>query len=87
MISQITASFRAGFARLPRDIQTQVRASYQLFKQNPNHRSLHFKEVAPGLYSARISRGYRTLGRRYEDTIVWFFVGPHDECDRLIGRR
>jgi hypothetical protein len=34
----------------------------------------------------RIGRGYRALGRRQGDTLVWFWIGTHDDYDRLIGR-
>jgi hypothetical protein len=36
------------------------------------------------VYSVRISRGYRALGRLDGSDMVWFWIGPHDEYDRLI---
>ncbi len=85
MISRLAPSFRACFDRLPVDAQTQARSSYRLFQDDPYHNSLHFKEVGPDIYSARVSRGYRVLGRRYGNTIIWFWIGTHAEYDRLIG--
>jgi hypothetical protein len=44
----------------------------------------HFKEVDPGLWSARITLQYRALGRRRGDLVVWFWIGTHREYEKLI---
>jgi hypothetical protein len=55
--------FWSCFDALPAAIQRQARKQYKLYRQNPNHPSLHFKELSPGLVSVRVSRNYRALGR------------------------
>ncbi len=87
MTSRTTSDFRTGLAKLPRDVQRAARASYLLFRDNPSHPSLHFKSVKglEGVYSVRISLGYRALGRRDGSTIVWFWIGSHDEYDKLLS--
>jgi hypothetical protein len=39
------------------------------------------------IYSVRIGIHYRALGVREGDDIVWFWVGSHDEYERLISQR
>ena len=33
---------------------------------------------------ARINRDYRVIGVMQGDTIIWFWIGPHDEYERLL---
>jgi hypothetical protein len=37
-------------------------------------------------YSIRIGLGYRALGTRFDDALVWYWIGPHAEYDRLISQ-
>jgi len=50
---------------------------------------LQFKQVHPSqpIYSARVGLGYRALGVRKGDLIVWFWIGSHSDYDRLVSRR
>jgi len=59
---------------------------HKLWRDNPAHPSLFFKRVKEGqpLYSVRIGLGYRTLGLLKADTVTWFWIGAHDEYDRLL---
>ena len=87
MNSCTTDRFRACFARLPQEIQRQAREAYTRFADNPSHPSLRFKKVhtAPSVYSVRISLEYRALGVRDGDTMIWFWIGPHSEYERLLA--
>jgi hypothetical protein len=75
------------FARLPGEVQEQARRAYQLWRTNPSLRGLHFKPIRghTGLYSVRVGRDWRALGRLQGDTITWFWIGSHAEYDGLIG--
>jgi len=86
MNSRINARFRKAYASLPDRIRQQARESYRLFKQNPRHPGLHFKRINATLpiYSVRVNLDYRALGLLRGDTIVWFWIGPHDEYDRIL---
>ena len=88
MISYTTDRFRKAYRRLPEQVREQAREAYRLFRQNPYHPSLRFKQVHPArpIFSARISRDYRVVGVREEDTIIWFWIGSHAEYDKLISR-
>ncbi len=88
MNSHTTAAFRKAFADLPAQVQQQARSAYRLFQQNPRHPSLRFRQVHPTLpiYSARVSRDYRAVCSRDGNTVVWFWIGHHDEYDALLAR-
>jgi hypothetical protein len=76
------------FADLPASAQRQGRDAYRLFRQNPAHPGLHFKQVHldPPLYSARVGIRYRAVGARDGDTVVWFWIGSHAEYDQLLAQ-
>ena len=75
-------------AKLPKDVRRQAREAYRLFRQNPNHPSLRFKKVhdTEPIYSARINIDYRTVGVLDGEEIVWFWIGPHGDYDKLLTR-
>lgn len=77
----------AGYRRLPKEVREQARKAYGLFRDNPAHPSLNFKQVHPTepIFSARISRGYRTVGVRTGDEIIWFWIGSHSDYDHLLS--
>ncbi|PYM10418.1 MAG: hypothetical protein DMF15_02180 [Verrucomicrobia bacterium] len=83
MKSLATAEFWRQFAGLPAEVQQNARKAYRLWVRNPQHNSLRFKKVGR-LWSVRISRGYRALGLFKDDTIHWFWIGPHDEYERIL---
>lgn len=68
-------------------IQQRAREAYKLFKQNPFHPSLRFKRVhqPEPVFSVRVTLDYRAVGVREGDTIVWFWIGPHAEYERLLS--
>ena len=82
-------SFWDAYHELPDRIKLQARHAYTLFQQNPDHPSLNFKPVGRrnSVYSVRISAQYRALGVMHQNDIVWFWIGPHHEYDRLLQRR
>jgi hypothetical protein len=88
--SHITADFRKLLAALPPDVRCRARSAYRRFIDNPRHPSLRFKQVhrSDRLVSVRISSDYRAVGaRRSPDEIVWFWVGAHEEYEKLLGGR
>ena len=87
MKSFTTERFRACLARLPEQIQKRALRSYRVFQKDPNHPGLHFKQVhtTKPVFSARVGLGYRALGVRDGDAIVWFWIGAHAEYDQLVS--
>jgi hypothetical protein len=84
--SHITSGFRGCFSNLPERIQKTARKSYLLWKKDPLHPSLSFKRVGKNTesYSVRIGIGWRALGIKDKDTMIWFWVGSHSEYNNLI---
>ena len=89
MNSRTSERFRLAFGRLPARVQTRARGAYRLFRLDPSHPSLRFKQVHPSrpIYSVRIGLAYRALGVRDGDEIIWFWIGSHADYDRLIDQR
>jgi hypothetical protein len=85
--SRADPSFWKLYRRLPRQVRQSAVKAYRLWRENPHHPSLRFKRVDPEepLYSVRISLDYRAVGWLEQDTIIWFWIGDHDDYDRLLG--
>jgi mRNA-degrading endonuclease RelE of RelBE toxin-antitoxin system len=87
MRSHITRRFRRALQGLPKQVQRQARASYRLFEHDPFHPSQYFKRVHPvqPIYSVRIGVDYRAVGVCQGDDIIWFWIGSHEDYDRLLS--
>jgi hypothetical protein len=86
MTSRTTRRFRQLLALLSPQTRRQAREAYQLFEQNPHHPSLHFKKVhaTRPIFSARVNQDVRAVGLLHEDVITWFWIGAHDDYERLL---
>jgi mRNA-degrading endonuclease RelE of RelBE toxin-antitoxin system len=84
--SKTTERFRKCFARLPEKVQSQTKRSFQLWQDDPRHPSINFKKIhnAKPIFSARVGLSYRTLGVKEEETIIWFWIGSHEDYNNLI---
>jgi hypothetical protein len=74
------------YAAAPDTTKAKIRAAYQLWSDNPDHPSLRFKKVhaSQPIYSARVDLDWRVLGVMEGDTMIWFWVGPHSEYERVL---
>jgi len=81
-------SFWETYENLHEHTRKQAKKSFELWKTNPFHPSLHFKCVneKEKIWSLRISKGHRSLCILENDLAIWFWIGNHDEYDRLIQR-
>jgi hypothetical protein len=86
MNSQTLPQFWKLYYRLPVDVQRRASKTYRIWRQNPETVGLHFKRVGSTrpVYSIRIGDYYRALGLLHGDTVTWFWIGRHDEYERLI---
>jgi len=67
--------------------KSESEGSYRLFVADPA--SVKFKAIkrlADGnqLCSARVTRDYRVLGVLVNDIVIWFWIGSHNNYERLI---
>jgi len=86
--SVTTEKFRLLYAAASRQRREQIRKAYKIWLENPDYPSLRFKKVSSKMpiYSARVDLDWRALGILKDDTIIWFWVGSHDEYDALLKK-
>jgi hypothetical protein len=80
-----SSRFWEAYDRLPPEVRELADAAFVLLKRDPRHPSLHFKKVGR-FWSARVGAHHRALAVEQEGDLLWFWIGRHDEYDRLIGR-
>lgn len=87
MNSRTRPSFWRAYANLDAPTKAAARRAYALFAENPGHPSLRFKKLGGHnqIWSVRVNEQYRALGERQGDTIVWAWIGTHNEFDKLFG--
>ena len=88
MKSQTTEEFRALLAAAPASVQAKAQGAYRLWSENPAHPSLRFKKVhnTLAIYSVRIDLDWRALGVLKQGVVIWFWIGPHSEYERLLPK-
>ena len=89
MRSHLTPEFRRLFSRLPSHVKQLARGSYDLWKVSPGHPGLQFKRVHPSkpIYSIRIGIGWRALGVKEDEVLVWFWIGSHSAYEKMLKRQ
>ncbi|WIG58279.1 MAG: hypothetical protein OJF49_001024 [Ktedonobacterales bacterium] len=85
--NRTTKQFRKLLANLPDDVQRQAKKAFKLYETNPGHPSLNFERLNTKgeYYSARANQQYRVLAKRKSDHMLWFWIGPHDEYEKLLS--
>jgi hypothetical protein len=58
--------------------------NFKLWQKNPSLKSLGFKKIKPDLWSVRAGSGFRALATFEDGRHLWFWIGAHDEYERLI---
>ena len=72
------------YEKLPAPVRALADKRFRLLKSDPMHTSLRFKTV--GRYrSVRVGPRFRALGVEVPDGVLWFWIGSHDEYNRLLG--
>ena len=86
MKSITTSQFWKLYDGLPEDVKNRADGTYELWQINPHAHGLYFKRVGKKkpIYSVRVGSGYRTLGILEGDTVLWFWIGAHDEYERIL---
>lgn len=86
MKSHAPAEFWRHYQRLPVATQKLADKTFAFFQRDPLYPSLHFKEVRQGVWSVRVGDHYRALAKRRLDGWMWFWIGTHEEYNRLVKR-
>ncbi len=76
------------YQELPEEIQILANKNYEILKTNSFHPSLHLKRVGRRrqLWSVRVGDSYRALGVEKSEGIVWFWIGTHEEYDKILKK-
>jgi hypothetical protein len=72
------------YTKLPEAIQRLADKNYMLLKDNPQHPSLHFRQIGR-FWSVRVGLHYRALAVEIPEGLVWFWIGSHADYDRLVS--
>ena len=84
MTHRATPRFWRCYRQLPEKVRQLADESYRALVEDPRRPSLHFKKVGR-FWSVRVGIHYRALALEYADNVVWFWIWPHAEYDRIIG--
>jgi hypothetical protein len=84
MRSRTSRRFWRLYHGLPSEVQRLASKNHQLWLANHWHPSLHFKKVKE-YWVARVGDNYRAVGIEAEGEVTWFWIGPHDEYERLLA--
>jgi len=86
--SHLTDDFIKLFKKLPDRIQRLARVSYRQWKENPYQPNLQFKKVhsLKPIYSVRVSLGWRALGFKEGNTVLWFWIGSHESYNKIVAQ-
>lgn len=95
MTDRATERFWALYADLPHDVQILARKQFRLYQANPDHPSVNLKPLKHSkrpIWSARVSDQYRALAIRTLDQqgqamMLWYWIGPHAEYDKITSRQ
>jgi len=80
MVSKVTGGFRDSLRHAPADIRKAAIDSYRMFRADPLNRRLGFSKVQGNIWRAEIKdTGWRVIGLRQGDTIIWDFLGDHSK--------
>ncbi len=77
------------FEELPPEVRVQAEKNYALWKENPKHPSLRFKQIHPDMpiFSYRVGLRYRTVGVQAPDgRVVWFWIGPFEAFQDIVRK-
>lgn len=74
------------YRNLPKEIQELARKNYQLLKVNLHHPSLQSKKTGRSrhLWSVRVGEENRASALNKPESVIWFWIGSHEEYNKLI---
>jgi len=83
MKSFTTPKFRRLYAALPEEVRATARKQFRLWMKNQSHPSVQFKKT--GLFwSARVTDDFRALAYPKAGDFHWFWIGRHNEYDKIL---
>ena len=72
------------YRKLPQSVQALADKNFSLLKNDFHHPSLHMKK-AGRFWSVRIGLHYRAVAVEVTDGLLWFWIGSHEDYNKLMG--
>ncbi|MEI9961141.1 MAG: hypothetical protein WDM76_08475 [Limisphaerales bacterium] len=69
---------------LPPEIQKVADKKFPAFRTESAASFASLERKKPELWSVRVGSGHRALARQLDNNLIWFWIGPHDEYERLL---
>ncbi len=69
---------------LPEPIRRLADRCFETLRRDPKHPSLHLKKTGR-FYTARVGIHYRTIAVEAPDGLLWIWIGPHAEYDKILN--
>ena len=85
LVSYTHPDFWTFYNKLPKKVQNLANEKFELFKQNPNHPSLEFAKKG-NVWTVNIGIHYRAIGYKEYNNIIWFWIGSHEDYNKLMKR-
>ena len=86
MKHRATPKFWRYYDVLPSDVRELADRCFAVLKRDSSHPSLYLKKVGR-FWSVRVGIHYRAVAVEDATDLVWFWIGRHDEYERIIGSR
>ena len=83
LVHKTLPSFWNCYNDLPEEVRRRADKQYELLVSDPAHPSVQLKPVGR-FWSARVTDAYRALCVREENILIWFWLGTHDDYERLL---
>jgi hypothetical protein len=78
-----TPGFWFHYRRLLPEVRALADKNFTLLRQESQHPSLRLKKI-DSIWSVRVGLHYRALARDRAEGLVWFWIGHHNEYERLL---
>ena len=85
LVSHTHPDFWKCYRSLPKEVQDLADKKFELFQSDPFHRSLGFAQKG-AVWTVDVGLHYRAIGWREENNLVWFWIGSHEEYNKLMNR-
>lgn len=85
IVSRTHPDFWKCYRDLPKAIQDLADKKFALFRSDPFHPSLGFTQKG-AVWTADIGLRYRAIAWRQDEVLVWFWIGSHEDYNKLMNR-
>jgi len=73
------------YEKLPLEVKDLADRKFSMFRCRPFHPSLGFSKKGV-VWTVDIGLHYRAIAWREQDTLVWFWIGSHEDYNILMNR-